>query len=121
MSDTLVIVASYTREQRFRVPKGYTEEQIKKMISEYKLGVKWGVLYMDIGGKDLAINPHVDFEDGFKRPDDIQVEQAEDYDLEEDERKDWDAYLLELNHGNCFNEGRHPDTNDEEDDDEEEK
>ena len=116
MADKFVIVATYTIEKRFRVPMGYTEKQVKNLISNNKANVMWNTLYINDGDKEFEIDAHQDdakCSDALKRPDDLLVEEASEWDYNDDEEEGWDELLLELNHGNCFIDGRHPDTSDE--------
>jgi predicted metal-binding protein len=84
----MVIVASYKVERRFRVPKGYTEEQLEELISKRKAIVKWDTLYITDGDKTIEIQAHQDdteADECFKRPDDLNIEEAEDEDYDEED------------------------------------
>ena len=89
-----VIVATYCVEKRFRVPTGYTREQIKAMIDDNQMEVKWDTLYIDNEDEDeeaLEIEAHWDdFVSGdFKRPQDLRLERADpDMDADEDEEEE---------------------------------
>ncbi len=102
MSCDKVIIARYSVEMRFKVPKGLTEEELKEKIAKGNLFVKWGVLhyYKDKDDEEgIEIQPHIDeSQEGerFKWPsEDLEIADKEEWDRSEDEEEDDDARVVE--------------------------
>jgi hypothetical protein len=70
-----VVIASYTAESYFLVPKHIS-------INEDNYTVKWGKLFItDENGKEIEIEQTMESEIDYKFPNDTRIEDADDYEF----------------------------------------
>jgi hypothetical protein len=107
--------ASYSGYARFTIPKEVkayllSKEEVENIANSEKPGYWWikhmMFRYIDETGEVCAIESDYDAELDCKWPDNVSIES-----IDEDEWEN-DDLCLELNYGNCANDGRHPKTSD---------
>lgn len=89
MSSRKVLVASYCAEEHFIIPKGLDLDD-ETVVEGY--GVKWGTLYIDfVDGRQMQIKAKFSVNDNdFKRPDDTEIRDVDDYGYGEEDFDDED-------------------------------
>jgi len=87
MSGRKVLVASYCAEEHFIIPKGLDLDD-ETVVEGY--GVKWGTLYIDfVDGREMQIKAKFSVNDNdFKRPDDTEIRDVDDYGYGEEDFDD---------------------------------
>lgn len=110
-----LITARYNACSDFRIPKNIPLLSVEDNVEDkaWSWWIKYDTLYyVDDKGEEHEIEAYhaASRDEEFKRPESVhEGDDGED----EDEWAD-DHLCLQLNHGFCYNNGKHPDTTDEE-------